>query len=120
MVIPADFPDELQGSGIQFVDGSRLPLLSQNFDVSAQGVLPGLRDSIVLQLRVPVVSTPGREVKDIPDRRQQINTAVHAISHSCGPGIEMFDGSVRRSNKDADAGVLAAVSNLKPQISFEV
>jgi len=41
MVIAADFPDELQGSGIQFVGRCRLPLLSQNFDASAQGFLLG-------------------------------------------------------------------------------
>jgi len=32
---PADFPDELQGSGVEFVPGWRLVRSSQNFDASA-------------------------------------------------------------------------------------
>ena len=62
----------------------------------------------------------GRQVKDVPDWRQQVDSAVDVVCHNCGPGIELSHRTIQGSNKNAYAGVLAAVGILEAQIGLEV
>src|SRR5437660_956016 len=64
--------------------------------------------SVVLQFRHEVAAARGGEVEDVPERRQQIKSAVLIGSHDCGSGVKVFQGATRES-KNAHAWILATL-----------
>src|SRR5690348_3633967 len=100
MVKAADLPHELQGRGVQLFGWRRgRARFSQDFNASAQScLLP--RNSIIIEFWVPVAAALRRHVENIPDRRQQVDSAVELFPHHGSGGIEVPD-AIRRANENA-------------------
>ena len=60
----------------------------------------------IAMIRVPLFTTHGCDIEEVPDGRIGINAAIVVIVKLRANGVAVIDRAVRRAREDAQAGIL--------------
>src|SRR5260221_13317200 len=73
----------------------------------------------VVVVRVPITSSLGHEIEQVPDGRIGVNAPVIVLINLCADSVAVIDRAVRRAREDAQARILCAVCVLHAKVAIE-